>query len=170
MSDKIKQNNKWVESIPHVSNEVLSKLEQFKSNPSESNAKRLFGEENVDAGYFTCAVCHKRTPMHQLKVINTALIDKAIIPVCDECYAEAEKAKMIRFFCFKCKKFITFKAPPQRSDAYTGFQLKPGGTYHISHCPSCDSAFFSKNPFVELRTIEEMAYNAKAKKLNDKTS
>lgn len=128
-------------------NLTQEQAEQFKemmdtaalaSDLTKDKAVHLFGAENVHDGYYTCPLCKKHVPISDIARDEYSEIvkDKIVDTTCKECRDLMVKEKACRIVCVKCKEVFCYM-PPSKNKV-TGFEMKPGHTYHIMECPKCN--------------------------------
>lgn len=119
-------------------------LAESSSKLSKEDAVKIYGIENVQEGYYTCPVCQKRVPLDNIqREYSNVVKDFIIDSTCKECRKSLVKEKACRIVCIGCKEVFCYM-PPSKNKV-TGFEMKPGETYHILQCPKCNSEIKSTN-------------------------
>ena len=128
---------------------------------SKEEAIRLFGKDNLQEGFFTCKTCGKRTPLSEMGVVSSQVLDNILDPICNECRKEFNKMKVCLIACIGCKEIIARMEPKKYKN---GFETNPGHVYHIADCPKCNpNKFIDASKPTPSSIIEEKLFNNKIK-------
>lgn len=128
---------------------------------SKDEAIKLFGEDNVNDGFFICKGCGKKVPTSKLKIFNSNVVKGITAQLCDECWDYVKKEGAVFLVCIKCKELRKVMEPFK--NPVSGFEFKKNNIYHIEDCPVCNPDKFIKNSSepIPMVIIEEAIYNGK---------
>ena len=117
--------------------------------------------KDISEGFLTCKYCGKRIPISKMKLVNSSVKHNILDPICDECFNEFSKMKVVSIACLGCNEIIARMNPKKYK---SGFETKSGNIYHIMDCPSCNPKKWEDNPMASSSIIEEQIYNSKLSK------
>lgn len=140
--------------------EELLKLKEL-ANLDKASVVKIFGKDNVQDGFFTCKTCGKQTPISEMGIVSSQVLDNILDPICNECREEFKKMKVVSIACIGCKEIIARMEPKKYKN---GFETKAGHIYHIADCPKCNPEKYNKpNEPVPSPIIEEQLFNRRQK-------
>jgi hypothetical protein len=152
--------------LPELDEDTIKFLSN--TDKSKESAINIFGESNVNDGYFTCKGCGKQVSNADLKIFNSNVVKGITAKLCKDCWDYVVKEGGVFLVCMKCKEIRKIMEPFKNQ--YSGFEFKKGGIYHLEDCPVCNPEKFVKdnNEPIPMVIIEEAIYNRKLNEIKNK--